>query len=119
MGRAEADGCRSGPHNAREQVHEKDEISSVRLYKHVFLARCVLNLNASLYILKNEGDMKLITYSTACALAELVCNIQTHISCMVVRVDHDAGSVPERELLSRYLCMEHNRIGAQHEERQC
>ena len=33
---------------------------------------------------------------------------------MLVRLDHDAGSVPERELLPRYLCREQNVIVAQH-----
>jgi len=46
-----------------------------------------------------EVDIKLFMYSPACTLAELVCNIQTHRYCRLVRLDHDAGSVPERELL--------------------
>jgi len=52
--------------------------------------------------------------SPACTLVELVCNIQTHITCMLVRVDHDAGSVPEKELLDSNLCKEQNATGAEH-----
>jgi len=49
------------------------------------------------------SDTKLFPHSPACTLAELVCNIQTHRYVKLVRVDHDAGSVPERELLDRSL----------------
>jgi len=35
---------------------------------------------------------------------------------MLVRVDHEVGSVPERELLRIPLCREQNVIGAQHAE---
>ena len=68
--------------------------------------------------LRLVGDIKLFTYSPACTLAELVCNIQTHSSCKLVRADHEVGSVPDKELLSRNLCREQKVIWAQHTGKQ-
>ena len=53
----------------------------------------------------------MFTHSPACTLVELVCNIQTHRPCRLDRLDHDAGSVPERKVNSRSLCREQSVIG--------
>jgi len=53
----------------------------------------------------------MFTHSPACTLVELVWNIQTHRDCRLDRLDHDAGSVPEREMLDRSLCREQNVTG--------
>ena len=53
----------------------------------------------------------MFTHSPASTLVELVCNTQTHRLCRLARLDHDEGSVPERELTDRSLCRGKNMIG--------